>query len=144
MIMICTYLKCRLLRAPRKYVLHDLDPGLDWAFFWPSTPCAFRVATPHSVSCCLFQMDQVSHLSPSLHCDLGGFSLMSSKQHNNVIQRYMTHMDTQICMTLALLFFFLPSFLHFLHLYWQAGWPRPFWSDTGTLSCKCRYFELQL
>ncbi len=34
-------------------------------------------------------------------------------------------MDTHIYITSALLFFFLPFFLHLLHLSWQAGWSRP-------------------
>ncbi len=31
----CTYLNSHLLEAPRKYVLHGLVPGLNWAPFWP-------------------------------------------------------------------------------------------------------------
>jgi hypothetical protein len=45
----CTYLNSHLLGAPCEYVLHGLDPGLDWASFWPSAPRVFHVATPHSV-----------------------------------------------------------------------------------------------
>jgi hypothetical protein len=49
--MIWKYLNSHL-GAPREYVLHGLDPGLDSASLWPSTPCVFHVATPHSVSRC--------------------------------------------------------------------------------------------
>ncbi len=82
--MICTYLNSHLLEAPLECIIHGLDPGLDWASFWPFTSCAFRVATPHSVSCCLSQMDRVSHLSPSL---LSGWLL----QVNNTTTLYDTH-----------------------------------------------------
>jgi hypothetical protein len=85
--MICTYLNSHLLGAPREYVLHGLDPGLDWASFWPSIPRAFRVATPHSVSCCLSQMNHVSHLSPPL---LSGW-LLTNVQVNNITELYDTH-----------------------------------------------------
>ncbi len=110
-IMACTYLNSHLLGASREYVLHGLDPGLDWASFWPSTPYVFHVATSHSESCCLSQMDRVSHLTPSL---LSGW-LLTNVQY----------------ITSALLFFFSSFFLHFFNLSWQAGWSRPFLSDTG-------------
>jgi hypothetical protein len=132
MIMICTYLNSHLLGAPREYVLHGLDPGLDWASFWPSTPRAFRVAMPHSVSCCLSQMNQVSHLSPSL---LSGW-LLTNVQVNNITALYDTHGHAYtICTynTAALLFFFLPFFSYFLQLSWQASWPRPCRYDTITI-----------
>ncbi len=116
------------------YVVYVLDPGLDWASIWPSTPRAFPVATPHSVSCCLSQMDRVSHLSPSL---LSGW-LLTNVQINNTTTLYDTHEHTYtVYITSALLFFFLPFVLHLFHFSWQAGWPRPFRSDTCRMLGKC-------
>jgi hypothetical protein len=123
--MICKYLKSHLLGAPRECVLHGLNPGLDWASFWPSTPCAFHVATPHSVSCCLSQLDQVSHLSPSL---LSGW-LLTNVQVNNTTKLYDTHGHTyihHIGISILLSSFLLtptPSFL-------AGQLVQTFWSDT--------------
>jgi hypothetical protein len=89
----------------REYVLHGLDPGLDWASFWPA-PSVFHVATPHSVSCCLSQMDQVSHLTPSL---LSGW-LITIVQANNTTTLYDTHGHTIYTSHRHYFSSFLPSF----------------------------------
>ncbi len=108
--MICTYLNSHLLGAPCKYVLHGLDPGLDWASLWPSTPCEFHVAKPHSVLCCLSQMDRVSHITPSL---LSGW-LLTNVQVNNTTTLHDTHGRTyihHIGITILLLFYTSSTFL---------------------------------
>jgi hypothetical protein len=115
-IMACTYLNSRLLGAPCEYVLHGLDPHLDWASFWPSTPRVFHVATPYSVSCCLSKMDRVSHLTPSL---LPGW-LLTNVIVNNTTTLYDTHGHTyihHIGITILLFFFLLILLPPFL-----AGW----------------------
>ncbi len=108
-IMACTYLNSRLLGAPRECVLYGLDPGLDWASFWPSTSRVFHVAMPHLVSCCSSQMGRVSLLTLSL---LSGW-LLTNVQENNTKTLYDTHGHTyihHICIT-SLLFFFLLTLL---------------------------------
>jgi hypothetical protein len=133
--MICTYLNSHHLGVPREYVLHGLDPGLDWASFWPSTPHAFHVATPRSVSWCLSQRDWVSHLSQSL---LSRW-LLTNVQVNNTTTLYDTHGHEYIhhIGNTILLSSFLLFFLNFFHLSWQAGWFRPFRSDTVMVTRKC-------
>jgi hypothetical protein len=110
MIMVCTFLNSHLLGAPCGYILHGLDPGLDWASFWPSTPSVFHVATPHSVSCCLSQTDQVSHLTPSL---LAGW-LLINVQVNKTTMLHNTHGHTyihHIGITILLSFYTSSTFL---------------------------------
>jgi hypothetical protein len=93
-IMACTrtYLNSRLLGAPCECVLHGLDPGLDWASFWPSTSRVFHVAMPHLVSCCSSQMGRVSLLTLSL---LSGW-LLTNVQVNNTKTLYDTHGHTYV------------------------------------------------
>ncbi len=89
MIMTCTYLNSLLLEAPRKYVLHGLDPGLDWASFWSPSPNVFLVAMSPSIL--LFvPMDWVSHLTPSL---LSG-QLLTNVQENNITTLHDTNGHT--------------------------------------------------
>jgi hypothetical protein len=84
-IMAWTYLNSPHLGAPHEYILHGLDPGLDWASFWPSTPRVFHVATTHSISCF-----SGFTLTPSL---LSG-SLLINVQANNKTTLYDTHGHT--------------------------------------------------
>jgi hypothetical protein len=113
MIMMCTYLNSHLLGAPREYVLYGLDSGLGRASFWPSTPHAFHV--PHPTRYLAACPKWIRFHTYLLHCYLGGFSLMYKKTTQ---QRYMTHMETHIYITSALLFFFLLFFLHLFYLSW--------------------------
>ncbi len=65
----------------------------------------FLFAMAHPVSCCLFQ------------------------QHNNTTWHTWTHIYTSHWQ------YYSSSLLHFFHPSWQAGWPRPFPSDTVLLHC---------
>ncbi len=69
----CKYLNSGLLMAPRKYILHSLVLGIDWTPFWPLLMSMHLVATPNSVSNCLWRWFK---FHPNVSCYLGGFSLM--------------------------------------------------------------------
>jgi hypothetical protein len=94
----CTYLNSGLLEAPHEYVLHGLVPGLNWALFWPHPMSMHLVATPSSVSCCLFQQIKF-HTQRTL---LSGW-LLTNVQVNITTTLYDTWY-TSIYITLVLLF----------------------------------------
>ncbi len=98
---LCTYLNSHLFGAPREYVLHGLDPGLNWASRCFPFPSIFLGCSgPHSVL--LFApTDQVSHSTPSLLTR----RLLTHVQVNNMAVLHDTCTDTHIYITLILLFF---------------------------------------
>jgi hypothetical protein len=99
-----TYLNSHLLGAPREYVPHGLDPGLDWASCWSSFPCVFLVC-PGPSSILLFALtDRVAHLTPSLLPR----RLLTNVQVNNITTLHDTHGHTyihHIGITILLLFY---------------------------------------
>jgi hypothetical protein len=99
-----------LLGAPRKYVLHGLNPGLDWASRWPSFSSVFLVC-PGPPSILLFvPTDRISHLTPSL---LSG-RLLTNVQVNNTAALHDTHGHRyihHISITIFLLFYTSSTFL---------------------------------
>ncbi len=104
MIITCTYLNNHLLGAPREYVFHGVDPGVDWASCWSPFPSVFLVC-PSPFSILLFvQTDRVSHLTPSL---LSG-RLLTNVQVNNITTLHDTLGYTyihHISITILLLFY---------------------------------------
>jgi hypothetical protein len=105
-IVVCdlAYLNSHLLGAPREYVLHGLDLGIDCDSCWPSFSSKFLVC-PGPPSILLFvPMDRVSHLTPSL---LSG-QLLINVQVNNTAALHDTHGHTSIHhigITILLLFY---------------------------------------
>ncbi len=93
-----------LLGAPREYILHGLDPGLDWASCWSPFPSVFLVC-PGPTSILLFApTDRISHLTPSL---LSG-RLLTNVQVNNITMLHDTYGHTNIHhigITILLLFY---------------------------------------
>jgi hypothetical protein len=92
MIMTCTYLNSHLLEAPREYVLHGLDPGLDWVSFWSPSLNVFLVCYGPSSILLVVLMDRVSHPTPSLL--LG--RLLTNIQVKNITLLHDTHGHTYI------------------------------------------------
>ncbi len=86
-------------------------------------------------SCCHVQpsillfisVGQVSHLTPSL---LSGW-LLTNVQENNITTLHDTHAHIY---TSHRHYYSSSFFLHFFHSFWQAGWFRPFSSDTVTVN----------
>jgi hypothetical protein len=115
---------------------------------WPR--CRLRlslllVSLPKHASCYHAQpsillfipMGRVSHLMPSL---LSGW-LLTNVQVNNLITLHDTHGHTYIHhIGITILLFF----LHFFYSPWQAGWFRPFPSDTIALSWICKLYNVFL
>jgi hypothetical protein len=92
MIITRTYLNSHLLGAPREYVLHGLNPGLNWASCWSSFSSKFLIC-PGPTSILLFApTDRVSHLTPPL---LSG-RLLTNVQVNNIATLHDTHGHTYI------------------------------------------------
>ncbi len=124
----------------RDYDLYILEQPSSWSTLlicpsWPrsrsrlSLLLAFRSTC---ISCCqvsfsiilFFPTDRVSHLTPS---SLSGW-LFTNVQVYNTTMLSDTHRHTYIHhKSITIL---LSSFL-FFHLSWQAGWSKPFLSDTS-------------
>ncbi len=123
MIMTCTYLNSHLLEAPREYILHGSDPGLDWASFWSPSSNVFLVCYGPSSLLLFVSTDRVSH---PIHSLLSG-RFLTNLQVNN-ITLHDTHWHTNIhhiSHTILLPFTLLPLFL--------AGWlvqTLPVWHNT--------------
>ncbi len=102
---ICTYLNSYLLGTPREYVLHGLDPGLDWASRWLTFSRVFPVCPGTPIILLFVPLDRVYNLTPSL---LFGRLLTNAQVNNTAAHIY-------LYITSALLFFFsftlLPLFL---------------------------------
>ncbi len=92
MIMTCTYLNSHLLEAPHEYVLHSLDPGLDWASFWSPSPNVFLVCYGPSSILLFESTDRVLHPTPSLLPR----QLLTNVQVNNITTLHDTHGHTNI------------------------------------------------
>jgi hypothetical protein len=104
MIITHTYLNSHLLGAPREYVLHGLDPGLDRASCWSPFPSVLLVC-PGPFSILLYvPTDRISRLTPSLPSG----RLLTNVQVNNITTLHGTHEHTyihHIGITVLLLFY---------------------------------------
>ncbi len=110
----CTYLNGLLLGAPRKCVLHGLDPGLNWATCRFCFLSVFLVCSGPPGILLFVPTDQVSHLTPSL---LTGW-LLTNVQLNNMATlhgTFTTYIYTSHC------HYYPSSSLYFFHSSWQAG-----------------------
>ncbi len=125
-----TFLNGHLLGAPRKYVLHGLNPELElnWGSCRPASWVFFLFVLAHKASWCLFQWLKF-HTHPSL---LAG-QLNTDIQVNNTV---MPHFGTHIHISTLHSCYYSFSSLHFFHSLGQAGWLRLFPSDTG-----CAHYE---
>jgi hypothetical protein len=129
---LCTYLNSHLLGAPREYVLHGLDPGLNWASRWFPFPNILLVCSGPPSVLLFAQMDQVSHSASSL---LTGW-LLTNVQVNNMAALHDTCTDTHAVYT-SHYYYYSFSSLYFFHSLWHAGWLRPFPSDTVRVTKRC-------
>ncbi len=99
----CTYLNSGLLEAPRKYVLHGLVPGLNWAHI-PASPYEHASCCHTQPSIWLFiATAQVSHLAPS--ATVSGW-LLTNVQVNITT---MLHDTWHTCIYITLALQFIPS-----------------------------------
>ncbi len=81
-----------LLEASPEYVLHSLDPSLDWISFWPPSPNVSLVYYGPSSILLFVSTDRVSHPTPSL---LSG-QLLTNVQVNHITTLHDTHGNTYI------------------------------------------------
>ncbi len=65
-VIFCTYLNGFLLGAPREYILHGLNPGLNGASCWFCFPSTFLVCSGPPGILLFVLTDRVSHLTTSL------------------------------------------------------------------------------
>ncbi len=102
----CTYLNVRLLGAPREYVLHGLNPGLNWGSCCPISWSLFLFVLAHPVSCySLWRLKFQAHL-PII---TGRFN--TNVQVNNTAMPLLIHIYTHIYITLILLSLFFSTLL---------------------------------
>jgi hypothetical protein len=116
------YLNGHLLGAPREYVLHGLNPELNWSSCRPTSWVFFLFVLAHPLSWCLFQCLKF-HAHPSLLV----------RQPNTDIQvnnTAMPHFGTHTHISTSHSCYYSFSSLHFFHSLRQAGWLRLFPSDT--------------
>ncbi len=133
--MICTYLNSHLLAAPRKYVLHGLVAGLDWAPFWSPSPSMHVLPCPTQYLAVYLNW---SGFTPNAF--LSGW-LLTNVQVNNITTLHDTHGHTHIYTShwhyySSLLSTLLPLFL--------AGWliqTLPVWLNT-VFVCDRRHLPL--
>jgi hypothetical protein len=126
-IITCAYFNGHLLGAPREYVLHGLDPGLDWGSCRSLLWAFFLFVLAHPVSCCWLPMAYVSHSNtplPTRRCN-------TNVQVNNIAAVHHIHTGTHIYIAFISLFIL---FFYFFHPLGQAGWLRPFPSVTRWMS----------
>jgi hypothetical protein len=99
----CTYLNGRLLGAPRQYVLHGLNLGLNGGSCCPVSLALFLFVLSRPVSCCSLQRLKF-HAHPSI---LAG-QFTTDVQVNNTAVPHLIHIYTHIYIKFILLsvFFF--------------------------------------
>ncbi len=117
-----TYLNGHILGAPHEYVLHGLNPELNWgsccAASWPF----FLFVLAHPASWCLLQWHKF-HAHPSQRTG----QLNTDIQVNNTA---MSHLGTHTHISISHSGYYSFSSFHFFHSLGQAGWLRLFPSDT--------------
>ncbi len=109
----CTYLNSHLLGAPREYVLHGLNPELNWGSHRPASWVFFLCVLAHPASWCLLQCLKF-HAHPSL---LAGQFNTDIQVNNTAMPHFGTHIHTSTSQC-----YYSFSSLYFFHSLGQAGW----------------------
>jgi hypothetical protein len=125
----CTYLNGHLLGAPREYILHGLNPGLNWSSCCPASWAFFLFVLAHPASWCLLQW-----LKFLAHPSLLARQLNTDIQVNNTT---MPHFGTHVHISTSHSCYYS---LHFFHSLGQAGWLRLFPCDTETFALNLTFW----